>query len=156
MPPTQSPIEGLDIRRGCQRNNEKTVQSTLKILNDRSAHSLTLVLRRNHHVDDDCVKPTIVDGPAETEKLNVIKSESFKCTARKRSLNLIGAPLPPSDGLKKVRDVLPRDDRITSLDSHMHPLHYSNGFQRRSANLQPRCKHAGYQSLGKERITASL
>jgi hypothetical protein len=97
----------LDIRRGCKRNKEKTTQSALKILNDRSAHSLTLVLRRNHDVDDGCVKTTIVDGPAETEKFNVIKSESFKCTARKRSLNLIGAPLSPSDGLKEIRDVLP-------------------------------------------------
>jgi hypothetical protein len=119
MLPTQSPIEGLDITRGCQRNNEKTIQSTLKIVNDRSAHSLTLVLRRNHHVDDGCVKPSIVDGPAETEKLTVIKSESFKCTASKGSLNLIGAPLPPSHDLKEFRNVPPRDGRITSLDSHM-------------------------------------
>jgi hypothetical protein len=66
-----------------------------------------LVLRRNHHVDDGCVKTTIVDGPAETEKFDVIESESFKCTARKRSLNLIGAPVPPSDGLEEVRDILP-------------------------------------------------
>jgi hypothetical protein len=107
IPPTETPIKGLYVRRRCERDDEEPLHASLKVLDNSSPYSVPLVRWGDHNIDHRRVELSIVYSPAETDQFLAFKRESFERTAGKRGPKVIGISPAPPCGLKQVRHLLP-------------------------------------------------